>query len=162
MKGKASMTSSQNWKNLDCEFETLYDSLIKNMIVCGTNNNSLRERLLHDSELTLPKAISAGHAVEETRKHAREILKSNENIDLHKISKHSKSRSDTSALSAEIIKKCKSCENSHHCGKCSAYGKICHNFNRKNHFKKFGFTYVGVGSYPTSDTMLCFLWSNKD
>ena len=162
MKGKAFMTSSQNWKNLECEFETLHDSLIKNMIVCGTNDNSLRERLLRDSELTLPKAISAGHAVEETRKHAREILKSNENIDLHKISKHSKSRSDTSAQSTEIIKKCKFCENSHHRGKCPAYGKVCYNFNRKNHFKKFGFTYVGVSSYPTSDTMLCVLWSNKE
>ena len=42
---------------------------------CGTNDNSLRERLFRESELTLPKAISAGHAAEETRKHAREILK---------------------------------------------------------------------------------------
>ena len=27
-------------------------------------------------------------------------------------------------------------ENSHHRGTCSASGKICHNCNRKNHFKK--------------------------
>ena len=40
------------------------------MIVCGTNDNSLIERLLRESELTLPKAIAAGHAAEETRKHA--------------------------------------------------------------------------------------------
>ena len=57
------------------------------MIVCGTNDNSLRERLLCESELTLPKAISAGRTAEETRKHAREILKLNETIGLHKISK---------------------------------------------------------------------------
>ena len=75
------------------------------MIVCGTYDNSLRERLLRESELTLPKAIPAGHAAEETRKHAREILKSNETIDLHKISKHSKSRSGTFAQTTEIIKK---------------------------------------------------------
>ena len=67
----------------ECEFETLHDSLIKDMIVCGTNDNYLRERLLLESELTLPKAISAVHAAEETRKHAREILKSNGTIDLH-------------------------------------------------------------------------------
>ena len=30
----------------ECEFETLHDSLIKGMIVCGTNDNSLRELLL--------------------------------------------------------------------------------------------------------------------
>ena len=89
----------------ECEFETLHDSLIKDMIACGKNDNSLRERLLRQSELTLPKAISAGHAAEKTRKHAREILKSNETIDLHKISKHSKSRSQTYAQATEIIKK---------------------------------------------------------
>ena len=35
------------------------------MIVCGTNYNSLKECLLRESELTLPKAISAAHATEE-------------------------------------------------------------------------------------------------
>ena len=54
----------------ECEFENLLDSLIKAMIVCGTNDNSLREHLLRKSELTLPKVISAGHAAEETPKQA--------------------------------------------------------------------------------------------
>ena len=63
------------------------------MIVCGTNDNSLREGLLCESELTFPKAISEGHAAEETRKHVRKILKSNKTIDLPSISKNSKSRS---------------------------------------------------------------------
>ena len=67
------------------------------MIVCGTNDNSLREHLLCGSELTLPKAISTCQAAKETHKHACKILKSNETIKLHKISKHSKSRSGTSA-----------------------------------------------------------------
>ena len=120
----------------ECEFETLLDSLIKCMIVCGTSNNSLRERLLRESELTLPKAISSGHAAKETHKHACKILKSGETIDLHKISKHSKSRSGTSAQTTEIIKKCKFCKNSYHRGKCPDYGKVYHNCNRKNHFKK--------------------------
>ena len=62
------------------------------MIVCGSNDNSLRQRSLRESELTLPKATSAGHVAEETCKHVRKILKSNEIIDLQKISKHSKSR----------------------------------------------------------------------
>ena len=88
----------------ECEFETPHDSLIKDMIVCGPNDNSLRERLPRESELSLAKVIS-GNAAEETRKHAREILKSNETIDLHNISKHSKSRSQTSAQATKIIKK---------------------------------------------------------
>ena len=97
---------------------------------------NLWERLLRESELTLPKAISAGHVAEENSKHARKIIKSNETIDLHKISKHSKSISQASAQATEIIKKWKFCENSNHRGKYPAYEKICHNCNRKNHFKK--------------------------
>ena len=106
------------------------------MIVCGTNDNSLRERLLCESELTLPKAISAGRTAEETRKHAREILKLNETIGLHKISKRWKPRSQTSAQANETIKKCRFCENSHDRGNCPAYGKFAINSNRKNYFKK--------------------------
>ena len=45
-------------------------------------------------------------------------------------------RSQTSAQATEIIKKCKFFENSHHHDKCPAYGKVCHNGNGKNHFKK--------------------------
>ena len=44
------------------------------MIVYGANDSSSRESLLRESELTLSKAISASHTVEETHKHAREIL----------------------------------------------------------------------------------------
>ena len=72
------------------------------MIGFSMNDNSLREHLLRESELTLLKAISAGHATEETHKYACKILKSNEIIDLHKNSKHSKSRSHTSAQATEI------------------------------------------------------------
>ena len=45
-------------------------------------------------------------------------------------------RSQTYAQATEIIKKCKFFENSHHHDKCPAYGKVCHNCNGKNHFKK--------------------------
>ena len=55
------------------------------MIVCGTNDNAFRERHLRESGLTLSRAISAGHAAEETRKHAREILLSQSAAGLHKL-----------------------------------------------------------------------------
>ena len=69
----------------ECEYENLWDSLIKDMIVCGTNDNAFRERHLRESGLTLSRAISAGHAAEETRKHAREILLSQSAAGLHKL-----------------------------------------------------------------------------
>lgn len=58
----------------ECEFENLRDSLIKDMIVSGRNNNVFHKRLLIKSDLTLSRASSAEHAAEKTRIHAREIL----------------------------------------------------------------------------------------
>ena len=55
------------------------------MIFCDTNDKEPRERLLRESDLTLSRAISAGHAAEEIRKHAREILESQFTADLRKI-----------------------------------------------------------------------------
>ena len=48
----------------------------KDIIVCGTRDNSLRDRLLRECDFTLSKAISAGNAAEETCKHAHKILRS--------------------------------------------------------------------------------------
>ena len=71
----------------ECEFDNLQDSLIKDMIVCGTKDNSLCERLLRECDLTLSKAISAGHAAEETLKHTRDILWSQPTADIDNIFK---------------------------------------------------------------------------
>ena len=51
--------------------EYIKDMVIKNIIVFYTNENAFRERLMRESDLTLPIAISAGHATDETKKHAR-------------------------------------------------------------------------------------------
>ena len=55
------------------------------MIVCGTKYNSPREKILRECDLTLSKAISASHVAEETRKHAREIKRSQHSVDIDKI-----------------------------------------------------------------------------
>ena len=68
-----------------CEFDSLQDSLIKDMTVCGTKYNSPREKILRECDLTLSKAISASHVAEETRKHAREIIRSQHSVDIDKI-----------------------------------------------------------------------------
>ena len=71
----------------ECEFDNLQDSLIKDMVVCGTKDNLLHERLLWECDLTLSKAISAGHAAEETLKHIRDILWSQPTADIDNIFK---------------------------------------------------------------------------
>ncbi|XP_069128365.1 uncharacterized protein [Argopecten irradians] len=49
-----------------CKFDALNDELIRDRIVCGVNNEKIKERLLRDQDLTLAKAISTCRASEET------------------------------------------------------------------------------------------------
>ena len=77
----------------ECEFDNFQDSLIKDMIACSTKDNSLREGLLWECGLTPSKAISAGHAAEEIRKHASKILISQPTTDIDKIFKNKLNRS---------------------------------------------------------------------
>lgn len=51
----------------DCELNELRDSLIKDMIIIGTNNLHLQEKLLSETDLTLGVAIKAGQTAEVTR-----------------------------------------------------------------------------------------------
>ena len=55
----------------ECAFETLKDSLVMDMVIVGVNDNGLRERMLRESDLDLPKAIKLGQAAEEAKKHIR-------------------------------------------------------------------------------------------
>ena len=123
----------------ECELGTLTDSFTKDMIVCGTADPTLRERLLRNADLTLAKAIEAGHASEETKRHAKELEKhqvSEVNRVRHDKEKSSKTKEshNRSHHSDDMIKKCKFCSGSHQRGNCPAYGKRCKTCNRKNHF----------------------------
>ena len=66
----------------ECEFDNFQDSLIKDMIVCGSKDNSLRERLwecdltLYAKQLVQVMLLS---------KHAREILRFQPTADIDKI-----------------------------------------------------------------------------
>ena len=110
------------------EFDNLQNSLIKDVIVYGTRDKSLGKRLLR----------SKGHAAEETRKYAREILRCQLTVDIDKIFKKELNKSSHNTRNQntrDFIKKCKFCSSSHLRGKWSAYGKACHIFIKKNHFK---------------------------
>ena len=62
-KWDAYVTDLKNKASL-CEFSTLKDSSIRDMIVCGIRSEEVRARLLRDPDLTLVKAIDACRAAE--------------------------------------------------------------------------------------------------
>lgn len=118
-----------------CEFGTLKDSLDRDRIVCGTQDNALHERLLRETGLTLEKCVTTCRAAETTRAQAMELRR--EESAVHIVKKEQKRKSptkqnDTREKSSEY--KCKRCGNSHKPKSCPAYGKSCNNCGKINHF----------------------------
>lgn len=122
-------------KAKDCEFGDLHDSLVRDRIVCGTNNDQVRGRLLREADLTLQKAIDICRASEITTNQLKAI---NEEVEVHKIrTVKAKDNRDKGKIDADEQKaNCSRCGFKHEVKKCPAYGKTCNSCNKKNHFAK--------------------------
>ena len=55
----------------NCSFGDLENQLIRDRLVCGTNSEEVRQRLLRVEDLSLDKAISICRADEESKKSAK-------------------------------------------------------------------------------------------
>ena len=71
-----------------CEFGGLTDSLIKDRLVCGIPDNSVRERLLREQDLNLEKAIRMCRAAETVKTQAKELFSESCNVDAVKRDAH--------------------------------------------------------------------------
>ena len=71
----------------DCAFDTLKDSCIKDMIICGVSDHGLRERMLREPDIYLKKAVELGQAAEETKLHAKQLAEDTSRS-VHIIKKH--------------------------------------------------------------------------
>lgn len=128
-----------------CEFGTLHDSLIKDRIVCAIDNNSVREQLLRNTELTLEVAIDTVRATE-TSKTQIETL-TNSALEAAAINVGQKQNQKTKpplrkqppkpTEQKQSKKPCGRCGSHHKPRECKAFGTTCH---RKNHFAQMCFT----------------------
>ena len=133
------VTDLKNIAN-DCEFGDIKNDLIRDRIVCGTNSENVKKRLLREDKLTLAKAISICRAEEES---VRQIQKMNEEQGntVHVVKNKGKSKGATGgARPKEYSDKkfqCGKCGLMHERRKCPAYGKLCHKCSKPHHFAKF-------------------------
>ncbi|XP_067284600.1 uncharacterized protein [Pseudorasbora parva] len=127
-------------KAKDCDFAQLTESLIRDRIVCGVNNDQIRARLLREPDLDLNKAVDICRASEVTKSQIKALHKETE-VTVNKISKFKltkKSPEYSSALKTWSKKEeeCTRCGYTHEPRKCPAYGQTCEVCHRKNHFGK--------------------------
>jgi hypothetical protein len=65
-----------------CNFNTFLKEALRNQLVCGTNNEAIRQKLLAEKDLTLDKAYSTALAIEAAQKQSSQIQ---EQRDIHKV-----------------------------------------------------------------------------
>ncbi|UYV81977.1 K02A2.6-like [Cordylochernes scorpioides] len=126
----------------DCEFENIKDSLIRDRIVLGCRDTTLREKYLQNPDLTLSLAINQGQAAEASQKQLRNIEK--DSIDAIRKNLNERYKPTTSLknsytsnpVRANFNKsiRCSKCNMAHDFGKCPAYGKECYKCRQPNHF----------------------------
>lgn len=121
---------------MTCKFGDLCDSLIRDRIVCGVRDTSLRERLLRTDGLTCDKAIEIARAVEVTKQSVSALDKASPVTTVHKVQKSYRKRPQVPAKHSKPVKECIYCGRVHELKKelCPAYGKTCLKCKNTNHF----------------------------
>ena len=129
-----------------CNFGELRDNLIRDRIVIGIRDNSIRKKLLAEGKLTLDKCINICRANETTAKQLKEIRQSEDvNAITHrhpqrKAVSYSKGQSpekgQRSTLAQPTMIKCKFCCKTHLSKKesCPTWQKTCKECGQLNHF----------------------------
>lgn len=114
-----------------CNFGEIKDSLIRDRIVCGINNEGLRERLLREKDLTLQTCIRICRAAELSRQNSKAIAGAAVE-EVHAVRQGA--RLDRHPPGSMIT--CRFCGKDHEKNKqkCPAFGKKCKKCGKPNHF----------------------------
>ena len=122
-----------------CEFGDLKESLIRDRVVFGIQDNSVRERLLRDPDLTLQTAIEKVRSAELTNAQLKQIkadLKiAEESTHAVKVTGEQLAKNRDQDISIPIVN-CKYCGRKHSRNKnqCPAYGAKCQKCGKPNPF----------------------------
>lgn len=61
--------------SLSCDFDTIREDLVRDIFVCGLNNNwsNIKERLLNEGAIKLEKALEIAKSIEITKDHTKQL-----------------------------------------------------------------------------------------
>lgn len=108
----------------NCEFEQLKDSILRDQLILGIKNDSVRTKLLSE-DITLEKAIKICQATELAQKQTAEI--------------HSEHEKNVCLVQKTDNKKtfdCRNCGKNHAVRSCPAFLHVCKICKKKNHFER--------------------------
>ena len=142
-----------------CKFGDLKDGLIRDRIVYGINDDTVRARLLREAELTLEGCLDISRAAEISSAQLKVL---NEEKTVHVVTDDALNRGDShkdergnAKDSKAGMNLCQFCGYRHKRGRCPAYGKTCNACHKPNHF-------ASVCQYASSEGLgACLLQGNQ-
>jgi hypothetical protein len=132
-----------------CNFKELEDRMLRDRIVMGVRDKKMQQKLLETSDLTLDRAVDRCRAAELSQEHARtmqknervhgspmlvDVLRRQQNED--KYNNNMNKLNKTKPIYNSYFYHCLKCDRDHGPRECPAYGKLCMNCQRMNHFAK--------------------------
>ena len=121
-----------------CNFcSCLHDSLIRDRLVLGIRDESIRKKFLQEKKLNISRAIDIGRSGETTNIRLQEIKKpSATGSDEINAIKTKKAGNQRQRRVRETNRLYRYCGGSHRRGACPAYGQTCEKCGRQNHFSQ--------------------------
>lgn len=120
----------------NCNYGTIQESLIRDIMIIGLRDDRLRESLLRDPDLTLETALNRARAAESSQIQNRSLNKGLEQEEAMNRVYKKKDQHNFREGKTEIT--CWFCGNQHSKGRwnCPAYGNSCRNCKKTGHFAK--------------------------
>lgn len=131
----------------NCNFDTQLNRMLRDRIIVGIRDHRTQQKLLEVKELTLDRAVDICRSAEMSKEHAKVLAKQPDSAGVDAVQarqpyRHSQQRQqhENKAKYSEFKNNnvsylCKKCNTRHGPRSCPAYGEICSNCNKPNHFK---------------------------
>lgn len=127
----------------NCAFKDLTASLIKDRIIVGIQDNSIRQKLLSEKGLTLEKCLETARSFEATKQRMRAMEKGEYEASVQRVQKtqhrqqqHQSKSSIEGKPKPYSNKKCSFCgKEPHNRQSCPARNAICNHCGKKGHFQ---------------------------
>ena len=125
----------------DCAYGELSDEMIRDRIVCGTNNSQIKEKLLQAEELDLNKALTIARGIEISTTQIKDITEESKVV--HGMFKNkrgkkheSKEQHQSEAQKPNNMNECKNYGRKHGKQESPARGKVCFKCKKTNHYSR--------------------------
>lgn len=126
-----------------CNYKDQEERMLRDRIVLGVLDKKLQRKLLEVNDLSLQKVVDMCRASELSQNHIKKMYQQQATVAVEAVqSSQPQNTQDkpkdkyNSVNNRDILYNCKKCGTRHKPRNCPAFGKICHNCNKPNHYIK--------------------------